>query len=151
MAGRTSTAYYDYIGYVWDDGAVESWGIGSGPRGGGTVADINAARQVGANSDTRSAYLWENGTLTDLETPYNRDWGDSSAAVAINDEAQVVGRMNDHLRPTRAFLWEDGVSPTSAPSVGRAALRTTSTTRELSSTGPRPLPATGTHSCGRTA
>jgi hypothetical protein len=35
VAGQTTTAWYTSIGYVWDAGSVESWGVGSGPHGGG--------------------------------------------------------------------------------------------------------------------
>jgi probable HAF family extracellular repeat protein len=108
VAGRTTTAWYDYIGYVWDAGSVESWHVGSGPRG--TVADISDNGQVvGMRVGTRAAYLWRDGNRIDLGTPYNRGGGDFTAGQAINDHAQVVGEMKDYLGPRRAFLWEDGV------------------------------------------
>lgn len=109
VAGRTITPWYSYYGYVWEAGAVETWGVGSGPRANGRVTDINDARQVvGYDSNSDTAFLWENGTETDLGTPYNRTWGDRSAAEAINDTAQVVGWMSDYQGPDRAFLWANG-------------------------------------------
>jgi uncharacterized membrane protein len=46
VAGGTTNAWYTRNGYVWDDGSVETWYLGSGPHGGGTVTDINDNGQV---------------------------------------------------------------------------------------------------------
>lgn len=151
VAGDTVSGNYGHYGYVWQAGEVESWGVGSGPHGGGQATDINANRQaVGSIVDTRSAFLWQDGTRTDLGTPYNRSWGDRSAAEAINDSAQIVGWMYDHLGPDRAFLWAHGVFSDLGTLDGRPVGPTTSTTPQWWSAPPRCRPATGAHSYGRT-
>jgi probable HAF family extracellular repeat protein len=83
-------------------------GIGTARRRQGDRHQPNG-RVVGNQRGTRAAYLWEDGNMIDLGTPYNRGWGDFSSGMAINDHAQVVGEMADYLGPRRAFLWEDDV------------------------------------------
>jgi probable HAF family extracellular repeat protein len=51
------------------------------------------------------AFLWQNGTTTDLGTLP----GDTSSfAYAINDTGQVVGQSCDQAGNCRAFLWHNG-------------------------------------------
>jgi probable HAF family extracellular repeat protein len=82
----------------------------SGPRSPGPVTDINVHGQVvGSMGEPRQAFLWEDGAMTDLGTPYAGHHGASSYPEAVNDHAQVVGRAGHYGLPSRAFLWEDGV------------------------------------------
>ena len=66
---------------------------------------INNAGQITGYSDTSNgethAFLWEDGTLTDLGTP----GGKYSFAYAINDHGQVVGASYTASREEHACLW----------------------------------------------
>jgi len=68
--------------------------------------DINETGQIAGDYKTpgypsyRHAYLWENGSLTDLGT---LSGSNSSSATAINNSGQIVG-ISDYT----AFIWENG-------------------------------------------
>jgi probable HAF family extracellular repeat protein len=54
------------------------------------------------------AFLWSNGTLTDLGTL----GGNFSQGVAINRSGEIVGTSNTKAGPADAFLWNGGRSMT---------------------------------------
>ena len=71
---------------------------------------INDRRQIVGASDIASdtyqhAFLWQNGTMSDLGTLP----GDViTAAVAINNRGQVTGVSEDDNNNIRSFLWQNG-------------------------------------------
>src|SRR5213080_4303909 len=70
---------------------------------------VNEAGQVvgwsqGSYPDPIHAFLWENGTMTDLGTL----GGSTARAYDINDKGQVVGVSSTSSGLNHAFLWEDG-------------------------------------------
>jgi probable HAF family extracellular repeat protein len=92
---------------------------------------INAAGQVVGEADTsagvRHAFLWQNGTMTDLNAP-----GEPSQALGINTSGQVVGTAGPPPQggPAVGFLWTSAggiqtLSPlTNAPYTIGAAINT---------------------------
>src|SRR5205823_4372553 len=73
----------------------------------GVASDINEAGQIVGSSSGGSgahAFLWENGSLTDL----GNLGGDYSEAFGINDAGLIVGRSIDSSSTFYAFLWENG-------------------------------------------
>src|SRR5207245_7914924 len=74
--------------------------------------DINDRGQVVGESNTSSgsyrAFLWQNGTMTDLGT---LPGGTVSSASGINDLGQIVGvSLNESTTPFvfHAFRWQNG-------------------------------------------
>jgi probable HAF family extracellular repeat protein len=69
--------------------------------------DLNERGQVVGSAQMRMgrlrAFLWENGTMTDL-TPE----GGMATPRAINDSAQVVGYASTGSGLSRPVLWEGG-------------------------------------------
>src|SRR5437667_8167708 len=70
---------------------------------------VNEAGQVvgwsqGSYPDPIHAFLWENGTMTDLGTL----GGSTARAYDINDKGQVVGVSSTSSGLYHACLWEDG-------------------------------------------
>src|SRR5438034_403707 len=70
---------------------------------------VNEAGQVvgwsqGSYPDPIHAFVWENGTMTDLGTL----GGSTARAYDINDKGQVVGVSSTSSGLNHAFLWEDG-------------------------------------------
>ena len=81
----------------------------------GSASDINESGHIAgswkdpATGSAMRAFLWEDGTMTDLGTL----GGNNSHATGINDYGQVVGfsstASGESARAsTRAFLWENG-------------------------------------------
>src|SRR6266568_4114010 len=68
------------------------------------VSGINNLGQV-VGTSANHAFLWENGTMTDLGTL----GGSLSVANAINDRGQVVGESTTASGEKHAFLWDHGV------------------------------------------
>jgi probable HAF family extracellular repeat protein len=93
--------------FLWEDGIITNLGVL--PGGDYTRAnDINNKGQVvgrsHANGTTDHAFLWDNGTMIDLET-YSGAYG-SSRANAINNNGEIVGWLTGE----KAALWKDGVT-----------------------------------------
>jgi probable HAF family extracellular repeat protein len=66
---------------------------------------INNAGQVVGGAGNGHAFLWQDGTLTDL-FPGDRRF---SAATAINHGGDVAGAFNDPIGDQHAAIWYDGV------------------------------------------
>src|SRR5436309_1672459 len=60
---------------------------------------------VGVSEGGSGAFLWQNGTMTDLGT---LPGGYASYAYGINDAGQVVGTSEDSSGLRHAFLWSAG-------------------------------------------
>jgi probable HAF family extracellular repeat protein len=58
-----------------------------------------------AQGDKLHAFLWEDGTMTDLGTLGTGE----SYAWAINNRGQITGYSDTSKGQTHAFLWEGGV------------------------------------------
>ncbi|MCC6528510.1 MAG: hypothetical protein IT373_38040 [Polyangiaceae bacterium] len=74
----------------------------------GTATAMNARGQVAGHAytpDGQRAFLWTDGTSTDLGTL----GGTESVAQALNDAGQVVGWSRLASGDYHAFLWDDGV------------------------------------------
>lgn len=116
--------YSEIVGYLnwsesvlWRNGIVTHLGsLG----GGGTYAQaINNASQVVGDSNGH-AFLWENGSMTDLGLLPPSEAEDTSYASGINNSGAVVGwsgRFSTDVSSTRAFIWRNGVM-TALPSAG---------------------------------
>lgn len=98
-------------GFVWENGVFTKLPHLTGAQTGDTSAEaINDARQVvGASialgtGGAQHAFLWENGTMSDLGTL----GGSHSVAWDINSAGQVVGKAFTQVAE-RAFLWEGGM------------------------------------------
>lgn len=86
-------------------GGVNSWG-----------RDINNSAQIVGESDVilstgeslTHAFLWENGTMTDLGTLRSDRAKGFSAASAINNKGAVVGWAENDDGQRRAFIYENG-------------------------------------------
>ena len=105
----------DDRGVVWRGGLE----IDLGP---GWAVAINERGQVTGHTSTPTggihAFLWENGTTTDLGT-LGGAW---SVPTAISDRGQVVGLSLDTSGEQHAFLWQKGTmiqlgSPKGEPGV----------------------------------
>ena len=81
----------------------------------GSASDINESGHIAgswkdpATGSATRAFLWEDGTMTDLGTL----GGNTSHATGVNDYGQVVGFSStasgtSARASTRAFLWENG-------------------------------------------
>ena len=98
----------DGIGLLWRHGTlvrVQRAGqsicfLGSNDRG--QVIGTAAARPSGATK----AFLWKDGTFTDLSTPANR----ASYPIGVNNRGQVVGRLFGATTslPIRTVVWSGG-------------------------------------------
>jgi probable HAF family extracellular repeat protein len=78
-----------------------------GGLSGTSLANVIALNNLGqaVGTSANHAFLWENGTMTDLGTL----GGSLSAANAINDKGQVVGESTTASGEKHAFLWNHGV------------------------------------------
>jgi probable HAF family extracellular repeat protein len=98
-SGQIAGYYWTLSGdrpYLWENGIMVDLGILGGNNS--YAYAINDDGQV-VGSSGGSAFLWENGELTNLG-------GDDSFAVGINNSGQVIGA--DHSGFTSAVLWENG-------------------------------------------
>ena len=90
---------------LWHNGTLTDLGSLGGRETQGR--DINDAGLVVGWSQTADgqyhAFLWENGKMTDLAPVV----GDFSAAVAINNQGQILLKASDILE-SRNFLYENG-------------------------------------------
>ena len=108
-----------HIPVLWEDNTAPPIYLGGGLSSGLTRINrafaINERGQIvgrgypSSPGTSAHAFLWENGTATDLGTPFlslgvDPRFGDSSA-VAINDARQIVGQSNG-----TAVLWDHGAA-----------------------------------------
>jgi len=103
--------------FVWENGMFSDLGNLANLEGFSSEAfDINDLGQIVGRSEVDSsdlfgfdypshAFLWENGTMTDLGT----FGGVNSSAFGINNRGQIVGSVENNSGEERAFLWEDGM------------------------------------------
>ncbi|MBE9125979.1 MULTISPECIES: PEP-CTERM sorting domain-containing protein [unclassified Coleofasciculus] len=103
--------------FLWENSLINNLGNLANLDGFDSEAfDINDSGQIVGRSEVNSpdffgfdypshAFLWENGTMTDLGT----FGGVSSSAFGINNRGQVVGSVENKSGEERAFLWQDGV------------------------------------------
>ena len=91
---------------LWDHGATTDLGTLGADES--QAADINNLGQIVGTrfleSGLRLAFLWEDGTMKDLETLPGGSW---STAYAINDLGQVVGAGDNETGDVHAVLWPD--------------------------------------------
>lgn len=85
---------------VWRGGKVVSLGVKSAIGGINDAGAVAGTREAGGTS---RAFVWRDGTLTDLGTLDDTAAGARSEAAAINSRGQVAGSSNG-----RAFLHEAG-------------------------------------------
>ena len=95
---------------LWQAGSVTSLGVHNGNGVNGTGYGISDSGQVvggagytSATLSSVSAFLWQNGTATTLDT-----LGGPSGACAINKNGQVVGFSFDSAGYRHAVLWQNG-------------------------------------------
>ncbi len=95
VIGNSSIANeIDFHGFIYSNGTLQDLGTLGGTSA--TARDINNHGQVvGTSTDTnwqQRAFLWENGTMTDLNLllPANSGW-ELKDARFINDRRQIVG------------------------------------------------------------
>lgn len=112
---------------LWQGNSVKDLGILPGYRSSEAIAINNAGVAVGVgvsatavdieNNPIEHAFLFSNGTVTDLGT---LGGGSSSVATGINSAGQIVGWSNIpsyNNPPTHATLWNDNV-PTDLGTLG---------------------------------
>ncbi len=101
-------------GFLWENGNITSLGhINPNLSAPWTYArDINNQGQIagssrlGPNPQEKRAFIWQGGNMTNLGTL----GGDSSSALAINDNTQVVGMSNITSGGIpHGFIWDNGV------------------------------------------
>jgi probable HAF family extracellular repeat protein len=89
--------------FVWQDGQLTMLGPGC-------ASGINELGQVVGSRPTPAgqsrAFLWEQGTMTDLPTPD----GSNSGANAINEKGQIIGYLSSCSAAGGgdSAMWEDG-------------------------------------------
>jgi probable HAF family extracellular repeat protein len=131
LGGKTATtasAAGDAHPFITSGNQLVDLGTLGGASGGAN--EINAAGQVVGTAKNSSgkdrAFLWQNGTMTDLNTllPANSGW-ELTAAFGINTSGAIVGTgtLNGE---SHAFLLQPAATPTPSPS-----------------TSPTPSPSTG--------
>ncbi len=96
------------LGLLGNDGYLGSdFSSGNGINNQDQVVGSSTIGAVDGNGDPTGqyhAFLWNNGTLTDLGTL----GGMNSGANAINDSGQIVGNANLASGDTHACLWQNG-------------------------------------------
>ena len=101
---------YDYFerAFLWQRGKVtmlSSAEQGSGRRlCDGVAVAINDGGQIVGRCNGH-AFLWQDGTMTDLGTLPGRR---ASSATAINERGRVVGTSQNGYETMHAFLWQNG-------------------------------------------
>jgi probable HAF family extracellular repeat protein len=132
VVGWSNTRTGDGHAFLWQNGRIRDLGVLHGTRESEAVA-INDRDEIVGTSFTEvpvktpappptprrgsartpstgsaalvsRAFLWRNGTMTDLGTL----GGKSAAAVAINARGQIVGWAETKAGVRHAFLWQNG-------------------------------------------
>ncbi len=99
--------------FLWTHGGMQS--LGTLPGATSSMAyGINSSGSVVGYSGGH-AFLWANGTMTDLNglIPLGSGW-ELDAAYGVNDSGEIVG-TGTYNGQSHAFLLEPGLSPSSSP------------------------------------
>jgi probable HAF family extracellular repeat protein len=88
---------------VWRDGGLTDLGPGT-PLAINALGQIVWSRLIARGPVTIHAFLWRNGTATDLGT-LGGTW---SIPTAISDRGQVVGWSTDARGVAHGFVWQNG-------------------------------------------
>jgi len=87
---------------LWEDGAITD--LGTLEAAGSSAGAINNRGQiVGWSWDPDRAFLWEDGTMSDVLGP------DGGQFTDINDRGQIVGWSRTSSGKAHAVLWKDGM------------------------------------------
>ncbi|HXE52699.1 MAG TPA: DUF3466 family protein, partial [Tepidisphaeraceae bacterium] len=94
--------------FLWSNGQMQDLGA-LWNRAASAAKGINDSGQVVGYGyfwglQPRHAFLYSNGKMTDLQTL----GGESSAALAINNQGQIVGDSNDASGDDHAFIYANG-------------------------------------------
>jgi probable HAF family extracellular repeat protein len=117
IVGDARTSSGNRRAFLWENGTMIDLGTLGGSDSTASIAeDINESGQVVGYAAlqggsifnvNRHAFLWQDGTMTDLGTLDNLP---VSEAFSINNAGQVVGWATDGgFSKNKAFLWENGV------------------------------------------
>lgn len=99
-----------YVPFLWEDGTMVALStlVGAEANYEGADPDVNDRGHVTGSrlvDDGWSAFVWEDGDVTDL------GWlpgGWESCPLDINDNGDVVGRSDDEVEDFHTFLWRNG-------------------------------------------
>ncbi len=126
IVGVSTTAAGDYRAFVWESGVMRDLGtiagcIATPGCSGSDATDINDSGVIVGQTSIDSAgrvhaFLWKDGTFTDLGTPFvdggpNNSFG--SIAYGVNNRRQVVGMAFGPPGEGLPLLW--------SPRIGEAA------------------------------
>lgn len=105
VVGRSMTGDGDSRAFLWSAGEIAEVSPGHDQRS--TAVDVSEGRHVLINArdgEVGRAYVWSEGTLTDLSAPE----GGTVVAASINAEGVAVGQVSLASGETRATLWRTG-------------------------------------------
>lgn len=105
VVGLSSTGAFQFFqahAFIWQNGVMADLGT-LGTAASSHAVAINEAGQVVVQRGG-TAFLWQDGVSTELETPD----GTRGFGAAINGAGQVVGSRHTTAVQRRATLWQDG-------------------------------------------